>query len=167
MQAAAETNFGVQAQMFFGFDSEDKDYGKRDNTARMIALLMALALGFMALPAINLVNVNVSRILERASEIGVRKAFGASDTALVGQFIVENLMLTIIGGTIGVLLAEGVLMWITSSGFIANAVFHVNARVALYALAMSAVFGLLSGVLPAWKMARLPIVQSLKGGINA
>jgi putative ABC transport system permease protein len=43
----------------------------------------------------------------------------------------------------------------------------VNARVALYALGMSVVFGLLSGVLPAWKMARLPIVQSLKGGINA
>ncbi len=167
MQAAAETNFGVQAQMFFGFDSEDKEYGKRDNATRLIALLMALALGFMALPAINLVNVNVSRILERASEIGVRKAFGASGTALVGQFIVENLVLTIIGGAIGVLFAELVLVWITSAGIFPNAVFHVNARVALYALGMSAVFGLLSGVLPAWKMARLPIVQSLKGGINA
>jgi putative ABC transport system permease protein len=167
MQAAAETNFGVQAQMFFGFDSEDKEYGKRDNTARMITLLLSLALAFMALPAINLVNVNVSRILERASEIGVRKAFGASGTALVGQFIVENLVLTVIGGAIGVLLAEAVLLWITSAGLFPNAVFHVNARVALYALGMSVVFGLLSGVLPAWKMARLPIVQSLKGGINA
>ncbi len=167
MQAAAETNFGVQAQMFFGFDSEDTEYGKRNNTARLIGLLTFVAFLFMLLPAINLVNVNVSRILERASEIGVRKAFGASSTVLVGQFVVENLVLTIIGGAIGVLLAEAVLLWITSAGIFPNAVFHVNARVALYALGMSAVFGLLSGVLPAWKMARLPIVQSLKGGINA
>ena len=44
----------------------------------------------MLLPAVNLVNLNVSRIMERASEIGVRKAFGASSRALVGQFVVEN-----------------------------------------------------------------------------
>ena len=43
---------------------------------------------FMVLPTLNLVNLNVSRILERASEIGVRKAFGASSWRLVGQFVV-------------------------------------------------------------------------------
>ena len=52
----------------------------------------------MLLPAINLVNLNVSRILERASEIGVRKAFGASSRTLVGQFVVENVVLTLVGG---------------------------------------------------------------------
>ena len=44
----------------------------------------------MLLPTVNLVNINLSRILERASEIGVRKAFGASSRTLVGQFVVEN-----------------------------------------------------------------------------
>ena len=43
---------------------------------------------FMLL-TINLININVSRIMERAGEIGVRKAFGASSWTLVGQFIVE------------------------------------------------------------------------------
>ena len=62
------------------------------------ALLAALALLFMLLPAVNLVNLNLSRILERASEIGVRKAFGASSRTLVGQFVVENLVLTLLGG---------------------------------------------------------------------
>lgn len=162
MIANADTQFEVLFQMFLGFQE-----GSNNHAAIMLSLLMSLGLVFMLLPAINLVNINVSRILERTSEIGVRKAFGASGRALVGQFIVENLVLTIIGGTIGILLAEAVLIWITSTGFIQNAVFHINFRVALYALGMAVVFGLLSGVLPAWKMARLPIVESLKGGINA
>ena len=55
--------------------------------------LLALML-FMLLPTINLVNLNLSRILDRASEIGVRKAFGASSRTLVGQFLIENLVLT-------------------------------------------------------------------------
>ena len=53
---------------------------------------------FMILPTINLVNINVSRIMERSSEIGVRKAFGASSSKLVMQFIFENIILTFLGG---------------------------------------------------------------------
>ncbi len=56
--------------------------------------MVGAALLFMLLPTVNLVNLNVSRIMERASEIGVRKAFGASSRTLVGQFVVENLVLT-------------------------------------------------------------------------
>lgn len=161
MYGAANTQFETIFQMFFGFE-EDTTI----DAQKILSLLLSLGIGFMFLPAINLVNVNMSRILERTSEIGVRKAFGAKASALVGQFIVENLILTLIGGCIGILLAEGILMWITSVGLIAHAVFHINVRIVLYALGMIFVFGLMSGALPAWKMARLPIVQSLKGGIN-
>lgn len=164
----AGTQFEVFAQFFFGYDSANDDsFGKRDDAARFLGVLIAAAFAFMLLPAINLVNLNVSRILERASEIGVRKAFGASSRALVGQFVVENLVLTVLGGAIGLALAEMVLIGITQTDLIANTTFHINVRVALYGLAMSAVFGVLSGVLPAWKMSRLPIVASLKGDLNA
>ena len=54
----------------------------------------------MLLPTLNLININVTRIMERSSEIGVRKAFGASSRTLVYQFIVENIILTLIGGII-------------------------------------------------------------------
>ena len=50
------------------------------------------------MPTVNLVNINISRIMERASEIGVRKAFGAPARTLVGQFLVENVLLTLVGG---------------------------------------------------------------------
>jgi putative ABC transport system permease protein len=69
-------------------------------------LLQLFALFVMLLPTLNLVNVNITRIMERSSEIGVRKAFGASSRTLVYQFIVENLILTFLGGFIGMVLSR-------------------------------------------------------------
>jgi putative ABC transport system permease protein len=119
---------------------------------------------FMLLPAINLINLNVSRIMERASEIGVRKAFGASSWMLVGQFIVENVFLTLIGGMIGFVLSQLVLRSITNSGLIPYADLNLNYRIFIYGLLTAIFFGLFSGVYPAWKMSRLHPVEALRGG---
>jgi putative ABC transport system permease protein len=126
-------------------------------------LLVVGALLFMALPAINLVNLNVSRIMERASEIGVRKAFGASSRTLVVQFVVENLALTVIGGLIGFVLAGFVLRSINQSGLIPYAELALNTRIFLWGLLLAIGFGLLSGVYPAWRMSRVHPVVALKG----
>jgi putative ABC transport system permease protein len=127
------------------------------------AALLALMLGFMLLPTINLVNINLSRILDRASEIGVRRAFGASSRTLVGQFLIENLVLTLIGAGIGLVLAAVVLRIFNASGLIEHAGLQINARVFLYGLAIALFFGLLSGVYPAWRMSKLHPVQALRG----
>jgi putative ABC transport system permease protein len=131
---------------------------------RMVALLLVLGLLFILIPTVNLVNINTSRIMERASEIGVRKAFGAPSRTLIGQFLVENILLTLIGGAIGFLLSILVLRGIAQSGLVANAQFSVNLRVFAYGAVLAVVFGLISGVYPAWRMSRLNPVQALKGG---
>jgi putative ABC transport system permease protein len=133
-------------------------------TALFIGALAVLALMFMLLPAINLVNMNISRIFERVPEIGVRKAFGASTGHLVGQFIVENIVLTVIGGAIGFLLSLWALQLVNGSGLIPNAAFRMNPRIFLYGLGLSVFFGVLSGAYPAWRMARLDPVEALRGG---
>jgi putative ABC transport system permease protein len=130
---------------------------------RLTALLTGLGLLFMLLPTVNLININVSRIMERASEIGVRKAFGASSRTLVGQFIVENIILTLVGGVFGLVLSFFVLRALSGSGYIPYAELHINLRVFLYGIALAAVFGLLSGVYPAWRMSRMNPVLALKG----
>src|SRR6185436_9662511 len=107
-------------------------------------LLAGLAVLFMLLPAINLVNLNLSRILERSGEIGVRKAFGASGSTLVGQFVVESLVLSLFGGALGFLLSGLVLAALNASGAIPYAQLTLNLRVFLWGVAFSAVFGLLS-----------------------
>jgi putative ABC transport system permease protein len=133
-------------------------------TALFIGVLVLLALLFMLLPAINLVNMNISRIFERVSEIGVRKAFGASTGHLVGQFIVENIVLALVGGAIGFLLSLWALHLINASGWIPNADFRMNPRIFLYGLGLAVFFGVLSGAYPAWRMARLDPIEALRGG---
>ena len=131
--------------------------------AKARAALFILMLLFMLLPTLNLVNINLSRILDRASEIGVRKAFGASSRTLVGQFVVENLVLTLLGSLAGLLLASLVLAALNASGFLPYARLALNVRVFLYGLAMAIFFGVLSGVYPAWRMSKLHPVQALRG----
>jgi len=133
------------------------------HSERLWLLMVGGALLFMLLPTVNLINLNVSRIMERASEIGVRKAFGASSRTLVGQFIVENLVLTAVGAVIGFLASLLVLRAISASGVIPYAEFHVNYRILLYGIALTLFFGVFSGVYPAWRMSCLHPVQALKG----
>jgi putative ABC transport system permease protein len=123
----------------------------------------------MLVPALNLVGLNVNRISERSSEIGIRKAFGASSAVLAGQFITENLIITFIGGIVGIL------MTLISSGLAIKIIYYndsirpssdflVNWTVIGCALIASFFFGILSGVVPAWRMSRLHAVKALKGG---
>jgi putative ABC transport system permease protein len=156
--AGADTLFESAARSFTA---------SRDANAQagwLVALLVLSMLLFMLLPALNLVNLNLSRILERASEIGVRKAFGASSRALVGQFVVENVVLTFVGGAIGLALSALALVALNRGAFVAYANFGLNLRVFFYAVLLSLFFGVLSGVYPAWKMSRLHPAEAIRGG---
>lgn len=159
LNGTPETYFeSIAREMFGSRDNRSKTYGGRLWAAIIISMLL-----FMLLPTVNLININVSRIMERASEIGVRKAFGASSWTLVGQFIVENLILTLFGGVIGFIISRFVLRIISQSNWFPYAEFQMNYHIFLYGLLLAVSFGLLAGVYPAWKMSRLNPVQALKG----
>ena len=128
----------------------------------MSLMIGGLGLLFMLLPVVSLVNINSTRILERASEIGVRKAFGGSSRTLVGQFMVENVILTLLGGALGLVLTFLVLQALGASDIVQYAEFHLNHRIFFYGLVITLVFGLLSGIYPAWRMSRLHIVEALR-----
>jgi len=137
----------------------------RDSAAAFLrTILTVLALLFMTLPALNLVTLNLSRILERASEIGVRKAFGAPRRSLVSQFVLENVILSLIGGVIAFALAALALSVINSSGLIPHVQLTANLRVFGYGMLVAAFFGVFSGAWPAWRMSRLDPVNALRGG---
>ena len=138
--------------------ARDADSG----AGRLLAIIGSAMLLFMVLPALNLVNLNTGRIMERRSEIGVRKAFGATSAQLVWQLIVENMLLCVAGGLLG-LAAAGVLWWLEGSGLIPYLKVDMNFAIFGYGLLLSLIFGLMSGVIPAWKMSRLDPVHALKG----
>lgn len=156
----ADSKPDLFARMVMGnIDKEDS------GASTLLAILASVMLVFMLLPALNLVNLNTGRILERSAEIGVRKAFGATSAQLVWQLIVENILLCLVGGAIGMLAAKGVLVWLEGSGLIPYLNVSINFAILGYGLLITLVFGLLSGVLPAWKMSRLDPVHALKGAI--
>lgn len=151
----ADTYLASFTRTFFGKGSDS-------GVSKFIIILSLFFFIFMLLPTLNLININISRIIERSSEIGVRKAFGASSQTLVWQFITENLILTFIGCLLGLLLSATVLYFVNSAGLIANANLHINFKVLLYALGLCIFFGLLSGVYPAWRMSRMHVAEALK-----
>ena len=133
-----------------------------DGVTKVLTIGGVFVLLFLLLPTINLVNINITRIMERSSEIGVRKAFGASSKTLVYQFIVENLILTFIGGLIGAFLSIVVIHLINESNYISNFNLSMNLKVLFLSLITCFLFGLISGVYPAWRMSKLNIVKALK-----
>ena len=148
----------------FEATARDLTQNRSDSAAYvLIAVLAGAALLFMTLPVLNLVTLNLSRIMERGSEIGVRKAFGASRGALVLQFVAENVVLTLIGGVVGFVLSTIALHYISQLSVV-RAVFEVNGRVFTYGMLIAVFFGVLSGVYPAWRMSRLDPVLALRGG---
>jgi putative ABC transport system permease protein len=159
LTAPLNAHFETTAQELFGDSYDDVD---RSGTLWVALVLVAAA--FMLLPAVNLVNLNVSRILERAGEIGVRKSFGATTRALVAQFLVENLVLTVVGAAFGVLLAVFVLHALGETDLLPHADLHLNARVTAVVALLTMTFGVVSGIYPAWRMSRLHPVGALKGG---
>mgnify|MGYP001112544578 CR=1 FL=1 len=136
--------------------------GENSGVTKATGLLLTLLSIFLLLPTINLVSINITRIMERSSEIGVRKAFGASSSTLVYQFIVENLILTIIGGLLGLLLSMLAIYFINEAELVSNMQLSLSPRVLGYSLLACILFGLLSGVYPAWRMSRLNVVHALK-----
>lgn len=154
------TQFELLANQMLGLQPEE-------TAPRRLVLLSLLALlAFMGLPAINLVNVNLSRIYERQSEIGVRKSFGASGRDLVVQFVVENVVLSALGGLVALAAAFGLLYASKLFPQMPYVTFSLNWRIFLATLAVATLFGLLSGVWPAWKMSRQQPVTALKGGTS-
>ncbi len=145
---------------------------KEDRDFKSILMSVSIFLFFIIIiPALNLIGLNVNRIAERSSEIGIRKAFGASSSVLAGQFIIENLIITIVGGSLGILLTV-----LISDSFIKLIFFEtpesvdaiknvlINWTTMFYAIAAILFFGLLSGIIPAWRMSRLHPVEALRGG---
>lgn len=151
----------VEARLESSFEFVFKSYSDRSKGQFM---LIAFAILFSFIPLLNLTNLTVSRIYERASEIGVRKAFGATKPNMAMQFVYENIVITLIGGVLGFIGAWLLLKGIDASDLIRIGEISFSLRVYLYGLVVILIFGVISGFYPAMKMSRLQIVNCLKGG---
>ncbi|MEM8583950.1 MAG: ABC transporter permease [Bacteroidota bacterium] len=134
-----------------------------DTNKKYFRLMLVLSLGlFILIPTLNLINVNLTRMMERASEISVRKTYGASRQQILGQFLFENIIVTFIGGLIGLALSLLIINLINSSGAMPNTTLAFNGRVFFYSFLMCLLLGILSGLLPAWRISKQQIADGLR-----
>ncbi len=98
-------------------------------------------------------------VVERTREIGVRKAIGATDRAILSQFLVESVTISVLGGTIGIVLGIGVTV-VAATAFQFALVISGGAVVVGFGL--STLVGLAAGVIPARNAARLDPITALR-----
>lgn len=134
---------------------------KREGKNFILIVLSVMAL-FLLISAINLINLNVTRMYERASEIGVRKAFGAKTTDLLVQFLFENLLITFLGGLVGICLTLLLIGIFNSSEVFGNARLSFNISLFFVTALITFVFGILSGLIPAWRISGTQVAEALK-----
>jgi putative ABC transport system permease protein len=122
-------------------------------------LLAGIAAVSLLVGGIGIMNIMLVSVTERTREIGVRKALGATQRNILLQFLIEAAVLSVIGGTIGILLGAG-------SALLLRQAFHWNTSVGASSVAVAFAFamavGLVFGVWPARRAAALDPIQSLR-----
>ncbi len=127
------------------------------------AILYGIAIIALFVGGLSVINTMTMSVNERTREIGVRKAIGASDGQIVGQFLSESAIIGFIGGITGLFLG-----WLAAT--VANALlasrslnlFLVSPRLAIGAVAFAVLLGLVSGLYPSLHAARLQPVLALR-----
>ena len=134
--------------------------------ARPALLLLFGAVGFLLLiVCVNVANLLMVRIATRVREISVRVALGAGRSHLFRQMLAESLALAAAGGALGLLVAYwsmDLLRILLPGDLPRSSDIRIDAGVVAFALAISALTGLLFGVLPAWRASGLNVNDALK-----
>jgi putative ABC transport system permease protein len=145
----------------FDIKTADKFIEQFDSITAMVGLI-AIAISSLGLlvGGIGVMNIMLVSVTERTKEIGVRKAIGARRRDIVRQFLFEAMMLTFLGGVLGVLLAVGISQVIMF--FIPSLPASIPTWAVVTGLTVSIGVGLIFGVWPARKASRLDPIECLR-----
>jgi len=128
-------------------------------TNTMTVLLAAIAGISLIVGGVGIMNMMMTSVTERTREIGLRKAVGAKESDINTQFLVEAVMITFLGGVIGVILGSVVAYAISFFSSIAT---EVSLFSVVLAFGVSAVIGIVFGYWPAQKAAKLKPIEALR-----
>jgi predicted permease len=137
-------------------------------TPVLIAMLFAIVVVALLIACANVANLILSRGRARAREIAVRLAIGASRGRLVRQLMAENLVIAVVGGALGLLVAQvgiDVISKLPQAGDIpSQTTVQLDTRVLLFTLLASLATAILFGLVPALQATRSDLVPALKAG---
>ena len=135
------------------------------NAAKSISVILSLVLLLVSaialvISGIGIMNIMLVTVTERTREIGIRMAVGASRQDILLQFLTEAIMISLAGGTIGIVV--GVALPLSVQFFVENIQIPISASSILIAFAVSSLVGLIFGLLPANRASRLNPTEALR-----
>ncbi|GAB4230263.1 MAG: ABC transporter permease [Elainellaceae cyanobacterium] len=124
--------------------------------------LMIAAVGSISLlvGGIGIANIMFVTVVERTCEIGIRKALGATETAILQQFLMEAIAISLVGGVVGIALGMPIAFAAVSA---LQVPFLISSESIVISGGLALTVGLLAGVIPARRAARLDPIAALRG----
>ena len=135
---------------------------KREVVPKDIGLQLWLAFGFLVVCLVNTVGLLLAKCLRRSGEIGVRRALGASRSAIFAQFVVEAGSLGLAGGLLGLILTWLGLWAVRSGSSGYAALIDLDGAMLTTTLLLALLASLLAGLLPAWRACQVSPAMQLK-----
>ena len=176
-QAQAEMNT-ISSRLERQYPEDNKGWGAivvplhddlvSDVRPALLVLLGAVAF-VLLIASVNVANLALARTFSRQKEIAIRTALGANSARITRQVLTESIMLALVGGALGLTCAQAGIGLIMA--FLADKVPHstevgLDSKVLAFTAIISIVTGILAGVLPAFRLTRADVNQSLKQGLG-
>src|SRR5436190_4142658 len=125
-------------------------------TGAIAAVVVPITMIILVVGGIVVMNIMLVSVTERTFEVGLRKALGATRKQILLQFLIESALLCVVGGLIGLLLASGATQLV---GYLLEMTMTITVGYVFMSVAVSSIIGIVAGLYPGWKAARLdPIV---------
>lgn len=159
IESVLDASFNYKENAFVVFNMGDMISSFETITTMMTLLLAGIAAISLVVGGIGIMNMMLVSVTERRTEIGLRKALGATPGTIQAQFIIESIFLSLIGGATGLLV--GVLIALLTSSFIGTE-FSIAPSTIYIAIGFSAAVGILFGFMPARKASRLNPIDALR-----
>jgi predicted permease len=149
-------------------DARTGAFGGRDDFTQQLKVLLGASMVVLLIACINVANLLLARATARTKEVGVRLSIGASRLRLVRQFLTESLLLSLLGGVAGLLLAWGasraLVLLLTERRQDFALAPTLDWRVLSFTIAVTLLTGILFGLAPALRSTRVNLNDSLRDG---
>ena len=133
-------------------------------TSMLTVMLGGIAAISLVVGGIGIMNIMMVTVTERTREIGIRKAIGASRGVILSQFLMEAVVLCMMGCCLGIFLSLAVLQIVNTVVVSLDMTFHLNATVVLIAVGFCFLIGIVFGLYPANKAAKMKPIDALHYG---